>query len=29
LSIDRKDRKGDSEESDAPLLLEGEHPAWE
>jgi hypothetical protein len=29
LSIDRKDRKGDSDESDAPLLLEGDDPAWE
>jgi hypothetical protein len=29
LSIDKKDRKGDSDESDAPLLLEGDDPARE
>jgi len=29
FSIDKKDRKGDSDASDAPLLLEGDDPARE
>jgi hypothetical protein len=29
LSIDKKERKGGSDEPDAPLLLDGENLSWE